>query len=222
MPAQSAEILSTEYITPDVKRFVISKPKGFRFKPGQGCMVAVDADGWRDKARPFTFTNLPSQRKLELIVKIYASHEGVTHRMSFLRKGDGLLLSEVFGSITYHGPGHFFAAGSGITPFLSIFRQLHKDKKLAGNVLVYSNKTASDVIMDEELTKLLRSSYLKIFTRQGVIGFRERRIDRDMLITLVQDFDQHFYLCGPPEFVHSLEAMLLSLGVKAESLVFES
>lgn len=222
MSAKRSEILLTEYITPDVKRFVITKPKGFRFKPGQGCMVAVDADEWRDKARPFTFTSLPGQRKLELVVKIYSGRAGVTQRMSFLRKGDALLLNEVFGTIAYKGPGHFFAGGAGITPFLSIFRQLHKEQKLAGNVLVYSNKTAADVIMDEELVRLLGTNYLKIFTRQGVIGFRERRIDRDMLITLVQNFDQHFYLCGPPEFVHTLEALLLGLGVKAESLIFES
>jgi ferredoxin-NADP reductase len=222
MAAIRSEILSTEYITPDVKRFVLTKPKGFRFTSGQGCMVAVDEDGWREKARPFTFTNLPSQRTLELVVKIYASRNGVTQRMSFLRKGDGLLLNEVFGTITYRGPGHFFAGGAGITPFLSIFRQLHKDQKLAGNVLVYSNKTMVDVIMDKELTALLGKNYLKIFTRQGVIGFRERRIDRDALITLVQNFDQYFYLCGPPEFVHDLEELLLGLGVKAESLVFEA
>ena len=221
MAEQRAEILSTEYITPDVKRFALDKPKGFHFKPGQGCMIAVDDEGWRDKQRPFTFTNLPNQRTLELVVKIYSGRSGVTERMSFLRKGDGLLLNEVFGTINYRGPGHFFAAGSGITPFLSIFRQLRKDQKLAGNVLVYSNKTTVDVIMDDELSKLLGKHYLKIFTRQGVIGFRERRIDRDMLITLVQNFDQYFYLCGPPEFVHDLEALLLGLGVKAESLVFE-
>ncbi len=165
MAEKRVEILSTEYITPDVKRFVLTKPKGFRFKPGQGCMVAVDEEGWRDKWRPFTFTNLPGQRKLELVVKIYAEHAGVTQHMAFL---------------------------------------------------------VSDVIMDEELTHLLGKKYLKIFTKQGVIGFRERRIDRDMLITLVQNFDQHFYLCGPPEFVNELEAMLLSLGAKPESLVFES
>lgn len=222
MVGTRVEILSTEYITPDVKRFVLTKPKGFRFKPGQGCMVAVDADGWRDKWRAFTFTDLPSKRNLELVVKIYPEHAGVTQQMAFLRKGDTLLLKDVFGTITYHGPGHFFAAGTGITPFLAIFRQLHKDEKLAGNVLVYSNKTVSDVIMDKELTSLLGKRYLKIFTRQGVIGFRERRIDRDMLITLVQNFDQHIYLCGPPDFVSSLEALLLSLGVKPESLVFES
>jgi len=41
------------------------------------------------------------------------------------------------------------------------------------------------------------------------------------LVTLVQDFDQHFYVCGPEEFVTDINALLLGLGAKSESLVFE-
>ncbi|MFN6117558.1 MAG: FAD-binding oxidoreductase [Flavobacteriales bacterium] len=222
MEAQRVTILKTEYVTLDVKRFVLTRPKGFRFMPGQGCMVSIDMEGLREEKRAFTFTNLPSARTLELIVKIYPGHKGVTQQMSLMRKGDALLLHEVFGTITYKGPGFFFAGGAGITPFLAIFRQLHKEGRLKGSTLVYSNKAASDVIMDEELTAMLGRNYLKTFTRQGVIGFRDRRIDKDTLITLVQDFDQHFYLCGPPEFVGDLQRMLVELGASPESLVFEA
>lgn len=222
MVPKRVEIIKTEYVTPDVKRFVLSRPKGFKFKAGQGCMVSIDREGLRQEQRAFTFTNLPTARTLELIVKIYPGHNGVTQQMSLLRKGDALLLHEVFGTITYQGPGFFFAGGAGITPFLAIFRQLAKADKLKGNTLIYSNRTVQDVILDDELERLLGRNYLRIFTRQGVIGFRERRIDRDMLITLVQDFDQHFYLCGPPELVDDLHQMLIELGAKPESLVFEA
>ncbi|MBP6312343.1 MAG: FAD-binding oxidoreductase [Flavobacteriales bacterium] len=217
-----AEVKSTSFITPDVKRFVLTRPKGLKFKPGQGVMVAIDRDGWRDEWRPFTFTSLTTSRTIELIIKIYDGRKGVTEQMGILHKGDKLLLGDVFGTITYNGPGVFFAAGTGITPFLSIFRDLNKKKKMKGISLVYSNRTGLDVIMDEELTKLLGSRYYKLFTRERVIGFRDRRIDRDTLIALVQDFDQHFYICGPKTFVHDLEIMLLSLGAKADTLIFES
>lgn len=221
MREQVAEITRTHYVTPDVKRFVLKKPKGFSFTPGQACMVSIDAEGWRDKKRPFTFTNLPTARTLELIIKIYPEHEGVTQRLAGLRKGDALLLHEVFGTITYKGPGYFFAGGAGITPFLSILRDLAKKKKLKGNTLVYSNKTVDDVILDEELSGMLGTNYLKTFTRHGVIGFLDRRIDRDILITLVQDFDQYFYLCGPEKFVTDLQLKLVDLGADPETLVFE-
>ncbi len=221
MSAHLVKIISSVYVTPNVKRFVLSKPKGFSFKPGEACMVTIDRDGWRDQARPFTFTSLPTSRTLELVVKIYP-RGGVTEQMALLRKGDQLLLGEVFGTITYKGNGTFFAAGAGITPFLSIFRDLKRKGRLKGDQLIYSNRMATDVIMDEELTALLGKSYLKIFTRQRVIGFRERRIDREMLIALVQNFDQHFYLCGPQEFVDDLSRMLMDLGATSDSLVFEA
>jgi ferredoxin-NADP reductase len=216
----TVEIVKSEYITPDVKRFVVTRPAGIHFEPGQGCMLAIDQDIWRTMWRPFTFTSLPGARTLEFIVKIYP-RGGVTQQMSLLRKGDKLLLKDIFGTITYKGPGVFFAAGAGITPFLAIFRDLHKRKELKDCMLLYSNKTAHDVILDAELRKMLGKRYLNIFTRQNVVGFRERRIDRDILITLVQDFDQYFYICGPEVFVHDLDRMLKELGAGSEWLVFE-
>lgn len=219
---QRVEVLGAEFLNTTVKRFTLSRPKGFRFTPGRGCMVAVDSDGWRDKARPFTFTALPGARTLELIIKIYDEHQGVTWRMRTVGKGDHLLLGEAFGTITYKGPGVLFAGGAGITPFLAILRQLHQHKALKGHTLVWSNRTAGDVFLDAELGRMLGRHYLKTFTRENVIGFRDRRIDRDDLVQLVRDFDQRFYLCGPESFVTDLKALLLDLGAAPESLVFES
>ena len=221
MEVHSVEVIKSEYITPDVKRFVTTKPAGFKFEPGQGCMVAVDQEVWRTMWRAFTFTSLPGQRTLEFIVKIYP-RGGVTQQMGLLRKGDRLLLKDVFGTITYKGPGTFFAAGAGITPFIAIFRDLHKKKQLTGCTLIYTNKTVQDVILDQELAKLLGKRFLNIFTRQNVVGFHERRIDKDLLIALVQDFDQYFYVCGPERFVNDINGILLELGATSDSLIFES
>ena len=148
-------------------------------------------------------------------------HDGLTKQLALLHTGDELLLHDVFGAITYKGPGFFIAGGAGVTPFVAILRDLHERNQLRGNTLLVSNRTATDVILDDEFTKLLGKRFLKVFTRQNVIGYHERRIDRDTLVTLVQDFDQHFYVCGPEEFVTDINALLLGLGAKSESLVFE-
>ncbi|MBL8012008.1 MAG: flavodoxin reductase [Flavobacteriales bacterium] len=216
------EVLGAVFLNATVKRFTLSRPKGFRFTPGQGCMVSIDRDGWRDRARPFTFTALPRARTLELIVKIYDAHEGVTRQLRTLGKGEHLLLGEAFGTITYQGPGVFLAGGAGITPFLAILRQLHQDKALKGHTLIWSNRRADDLFLDDELGRMLGRHYLKTFTRENVIGFRDRRIDRDDLVSVVHDFDQRFYLCGPEHFVTDLKALLLELGAAAESMVFEA
>lgn len=221
MAAHTVKILDTSFITPDVKRFVVERPAGLHFEPGQGIDISINTPGMRDQLRPFTFTNLPQARKLEFIIKIYQDHEGVTKKMGLMHAGEELILHEVFGAIKYMGPGYFFAGGAGVTPFIAILRDLEHRKALRGNTLICTNKGPLDVILDEELTRMLGKNFLKVFTRQNVIGFKERRIDRDMLITLVQDFDQYFYVCGPDAFVQDINGMLVSLGAKAESLVFE-
>lgn len=221
MSGYNVKILNTEFITPDVKRITVEKPKGYSFIPGQAADVAIDGEGWEDQLRPFTFTSLTTARTLEFIIKIYREHDGVTKRIGLLHAGDRLILHEPFGAITYQGPGFFLAAGAGVTPFVAILRDLHHKDQLKGNTLLCTNKTADDVILDEEFTKLLGKNFLKVFTRQNVIGYHERRIDRDLLITLVQDFDQHFYVCGPQDFVTDINQMLIDLGASAEKLVFE-
>lgn len=217
----TVKILHTEYITPDVKRFSVQRPADYDFTPGQATDVAINKPGWTDQLRPFTFTGLPSARNLEFIIKIYEKHDGVTKQLALLHAGDELLLHDVFGTIQYKGPGFFIAGGAGVTPFIAILRNLHHKEKLRGNTLLVSNRTATDVILDEEFTKMLGKHFLKVFTRDHVIGYRERRIDRDTLITLVENFDKHFYVCGPDEFVKDINGMLTSLGATSESLVFE-
>jgi ferredoxin-NADP reductase len=76
--------------------------------------------------------------------------------------------------------------------------------------------------MDKELKKMLKEDYVKIYTRQNVIGFVGRRIDRNYLIENIVDFNQHFYVCGTSDFVKSITGYLIDLGVTANSLVIEN
>jgi len=215
------KILESQYITHDVKRFVIEKPPGYDFIPGQATDVSLNVPGWEDQLRPFTFTCLRELDYLEFTIKIYNDHEGVTNMLGRMNSGAELILHEVFGAIQYKGPGVFIAAGAGITPFISIFRTLHRDRRLRGNRLIYSNKTSDDVILNDELEKMLQDNFIKIFTREHVVGFLGRRIDRNYLVEQIGDFGQHFYLCGPDEFVKDITGHLISLGATADSLVFE-
>ncbi|MBP8824563.1 MAG: flavodoxin reductase [Flavobacteriales bacterium] len=215
------KILDTSFLTHNVKLFKIEKPKGYTFTPGQAAMVALDRDGWRSRQGPFTFTSMAASRTLELMIKIYPERHGLTHQLGLARKGDDLLVGEPFGGIRYQGPGFFFAGGAGVTPFIAILRELHKEKKLGGNTLVCSNQTADDIILGAELGRMLGKNFLNIFTRQHVIGFLERRIDRNILITLVQNFDQRFYICGPRSFVDNIGQLLKDLGATADSIVID-
>ncbi len=215
------KILDTHYINHDVKKFVVEKPLGFTYLPGQAVAISINKPEWQDQLRPFTFTSLQEWDYLEFMIKIYDDHKGVTHELGKVNAGAELLLHDVFGSIQYKGPGIFIAGGAGITPFIAIFRALFHSGKLKQNGLIYSNKSAEDIIIQDELTRMLGPNYINVFTKQGVIGFMEKRIDKKYLVETIRDFDRNFYVCGPDAFVKEINTHLISLGVAPESLVFE-
>lgn len=216
---QTLKILETNYITHNVKRFVLEKPEGFIYPPGHSAHISINLPGWEDKIRPFTFTSLNDWPYLEFTIKIYEEHNGVTNQLGKINAGTELLMHDVFGTIEYKGPGIFIAGGTGITPFLAIFRALFYSKNLKDTGLIYSNQTQDDIIMGEELFKMLGPAYLNVFTKQGVIGFKERKIDRRFLIETIKRFDKRFYVCGPKSFTEDITHDLISLGVSPQSLI---
>lgn len=213
------KILGTSYLTHNVKQFVVEKPKDFVYRPGESTHLSINLPGWEDKKRPFTFTSLNEWPNLEFIVKIYEDHEGVTNKMGELNAGDELIMHDVFGTIRYKGPGIFIAGGTGITPFIAIFRALYYSGNLRKVALMYSNQSKEDVILGEELFHMLGPAFMNVFTREGVIGFREKKIDKKFLIENIGRFDRQFYVCGPRQFTEDITDALISLGAKAESII---
>ena len=216
MSSYIVKILESSFLTHDVKRFIVEKPEGYHFIPGQGTDISINLPGWENKLRPFTFISLNESPYLEFAIKIYDERNGVTGQLGKTNTGAELILHEPFGSIRYKGPGIFIAAGTGVTPFIAIFRDLANRKMLEGNTLILSNKTSEDIIYPQELVQMLGPGFINVFTREGVIGFLDRRIDRKFLVETIRDFSGNFYVCGPDTFVKEMSGYLLSLGASAE------
>jgi ferredoxin-NADP reductase len=217
----AVKLLMSQFVTHDVKRFIISKPAGFSVTPGQGVELAINRPGLNKEGRPFTPTGLPADEVLEFTIKCYADHAGVTQALHQLEPGAELLMSEPFGTISYQGPGVFIAGGAGITPFLAILRELARRNELDRQTLIFSNKTPRDMICEKELRHLLQDRCLLLCTGAAAPGYEHRRIDRAFLQERIENFNQRFYVCGPPAFMDAVNADLTDLGAHAESLVFE-
>jgi glycine betaine catabolism B len=237
------KILEIRQVTHDVKRFRLEKPSGYSFHPGQATELSVNRPGWTEEKRPFTFTCLTDDPFLEFTIKRYPERHGVTDLLHQLVPGDEVILRDVWGAIEYKGPGCFIAGGAGITPFLAIFRQLDRQKAVAGNTLFFSNKTAADVIEEEQLRSILGPNAFFILSQEkgdghnqekgGVRGGRSQeqkgggdgylhgRIDGDFLRQYVSDFHQPFYICGPDPMIHDINDLLTGMGASPEALVFE-
>jgi ferredoxin-NADP reductase len=215
------KILKIESLTHDVKRFEIEKPPGYTFVPGQATEVAINKLTWKHERRPFTFTGLNESQNLEFMIKRYPTHKGVTDALHQLSVGNELVIHNVWGAINFKGNGIFIAGGAGITPFVAILRQLHKDNKIQGNQLIFSNKTKDDIILKAEFEHMLGSNYINVITQEKVEGIRNKRIDKVFLLETVRDFSKHFYVCGPDKFVNDISDMLVQLGAGVESVIIE-
>jgi ferredoxin-NADP reductase len=214
-------LLMTEFVTHDVKRFIVSLPPDFHYQPGQGVELAINQPEWQGQGRPFTPTSRKEDKVLEFIIKEYPDHHGMTEKLHTLAPGEELLLSNAFGTITYQGPGVFIAGGAGITPFMAIIRDLAQAGKLANHKLIFSNKTPADVICEKEFRHYFAENCILTCTQTSGPGYDNRRVTKTFLQEKIIDFNQHFYVCGPRAFNQAIKATLLELGANPEALVFE-
>jgi hypothetical protein len=221
MENQIVKILNIEQVTHDVRAYRVEKPGGYSFIPGQATEVSINKQGWEEEKRPFTFTCLNEDPWLEFTIKSYHDHPGVTHKLYSLIDGDELILRDVWGAISYQGPGYFLAGGAGITPFIAIFRQLSRQGQIEGNELYYSNKTRADIIRYPELGKILGSNVHYLLTREKDADHRHGRLDAAFIEKAGLDFSKPFYICGPDQMIADLKAVLEKAGARSESLVFE-
>ncbi|MDH7461666.1 FAD-binding oxidoreductase [Chitinophagaceae bacterium 26-R-25] len=215
------KIIDIIEVARNVKSFRLERPKDYDFIPGQATELSINKEGWKEEKRPFTFTALEEQPYLEFTIKRYPDHNGVTDQIHQLKVGDEVVLRDVWGTIQYKGPGYFIAGGAGITPFIAILRRLHKDNKLAGNTLFFSNNEQVDIIYESEFRDMLGDNAVFILTKENKKGYLKDYINTDFLQKHVDDFKKHFYICGPDAMVKDIIDTLNELGAPTETVVFE-
>lgn len=211
-----SKILKIGFVANDVKSFVIEKPEGYVFNSGQATNLSINTLRFRDEKRPFTFTSTNNDLVIEFIVKKY---NGLTKNLHELNPGDEVIIREPFGSINYFGPGIFIAGGTGITPFLSIFRSLGEEI-VKNNKLFFFNKTHKDIICEGELREMFNENVIFSLTDEKRKGYLNKKINKSFLKKEITDFSGYFYICGSPGFVESIRKSLIELGADKNKIIF--
>jgi len=221
MQQRIVKVKSVNKITHDVLKIVTEKPGDYTFIPGQATKISINKDKWKDEERPFTFTNLPENDHLEFTIKVYTSHKGVTNQLLGLEKGNELILSDVFGAINYKGEGVFIAGGAGVTPFISILRNLQSKNAIGNNKLIFANKTKEDIILELEFKKILGNNFINILSDEKPNEYAQGHITENFLKENMGTSDQYFYVCGPPPMIKVIEKQLVHLGVAEKFIIKE-
>src|SRR5579872_6947176 len=213
-------------------RFQILDERQFRAKPGQFLTFQWTIDGQRVR-RSYTVSSSPvHENYVEITPK--RIEDGYVSVFLNERAKPGLTVeaSGPYGRFYFDETLHknivLIAAGSGITPMISMLRYLD-DLELATPVtLLYCVRSGADIIFENELSRLSRSipnfKYELCLSRPGPTWKgRSGRLTEEFVSQSVTNFDSAtFFLCGPNGFMDSTRHVLLNLGVTQERILQES
>ena len=203
----------------------------FDFKPGQYLTLRSKIDG-ADVRRSYSIccTHSHLQARHELVVGIRPMAGGVFSNWAAnqLKVGDTLSVLPPEGRFTSRRPRALhrvgFAAGSGITPILSIMASSLEDQPDSRFTLVYGNRSMATVMFNEALQDLKdrfasRLTLIHILSRQAQeVDLLQGRIDADKVRALINtllpvaSMDEVF-VCGPHAMIEATEKALLEAGV---------
>lgn len=213
-----------EPVTPDTYHLWFDYPDGFSHTPGQAVDLALDRDGWREEARPFTPVSLPDEKTLQFVIKSYPDHDGVTEQIAKLKAGDRVIIDEPWGAIHDEGPGYFIAGGAGVTPFIAVLRKRLEDRgTLSDCTLIFSNETEEDIILREDFEKMagLKTVFTVTDDKQPGAGVETGMIDQAFLKDHVDPKSGKYYICGPEPMIDDIRKALVGLGVGESRIVIE-
>jgi len=208
----SVKILKKNWLTTNVLCLTLEKPPFYSYRIGQAVEVTLDLPQFYGDRAPFTLTSLNSDEYLELIIKVYPDHNGITLAISNLREGDKLIIGDPWDSYRNLGPGIFIAGGTGITSFVSFLRQLKGAQNLSETRLFFVNKTEQEIFLSEELRQILGQNYVNVLTRENKENFLSGHIDVDFLRKHIPDLHRPFYICGPGGFSEQIKNQLVTMG----------
>jgi ferredoxin-NADP reductase/DMSO/TMAO reductase YedYZ heme-binding membrane subunit len=207
--------------THDVRTFRLTAPGGgplpFEHQPGQYLNIALDIEGKRVN-RSYTISSPATERDyVEITVKRAPDGYASRHLHEAIKEGSVLRVSAPAGRFVFDGTTGqhvlLLAGGVGITPLMAIVRTLTARAYTGRIDLVYSVKTAADLVFGAELTTLAaRFPNLRVhptLTREGP----KRQIDAALLQAIVPDLRQiPIYLCGPDPMMAAVRSTLRELG----------
>jgi len=211
--------------------------EAFNYSQGQHLTLKAIIND-EDVRRSYSLCSSPIDKQWQVAVKQIAGGKFSTYVNEKLRSGDimeVMVPSGNFGVETNPEASKnylFFAAGSGITPVLSMIKTHLKAEPNATCKLFYVNKTAKSIIFKEELEQLrnryfgrLEIYYFLTKERRDIELFNGRFDDEKMQVLTKTFIDipdtSEVFLCGPEKMVNYVSEYLIQAGLPKDLVHFE-
>ena len=233
---QLATVVGIRLETPHVKSYALELPDWPGHRAGQHVDLRLTAEDGYQAQRSYSIASAPTGApRVELTVERVKEGEVSPFLHDVVVVGDTFEARGPIGGYFVWEPDAtaplvLVAGGSGIVPLMAMLRHRATVGANAPATLLYSSRTASDVIYGAELDALAtRGDGLRVvqtLTRQqppGWSGYR-RRIDRAMLAEVLAGAGENAaqaFVCGPTPLVEVVAQGLVGLGVPAQRVKTE-
>ncbi|MDK1023895.1 MAG: phenylacetate-CoA oxygenase/reductase subunit PaaK [Gammaproteobacteria bacterium] len=209
----------------------------FRYRHGQHLVFRTLIEG-EEIRRNYSICSSVKDQELKVAVKKVRDGKFSTFANERLQVGDYLEVMPPEGSFnTELNPDNVksylaFAAGSGITPILSIVKSILEEEPQSQVSLVYANQSVVTMMFREKLMALKnrylnRFNMVNLFSREtSEVEVLSGRINRDKVELLsdglidLQSVDEVF-ICGPQSMTREVQDTLVSLGIDERHIHFE-
>lgn len=207
----------------------------FAFKAGQYLTLETTIDGTKVR-RAYSLCSAPYESVLKVGIKKVAGGIFSVYANEHLQAGDTIEVMPPEGKFiispdaTQEKKYAGFAAGSGITPILSIIKTVLKEEPRSQFFLAYGNKSKAQAMFYTQLMALKEEHPERlhiefIFSEKTEEGCRFGRIDTPIINYLNNTFDYStfdaFYLCGPEPMIDLITHTLKEKGINEKNIHFE-
>lgn len=227
--------------TPECVSVVFEVPEAlkadFKFIEGQSLTLRKTING-QDIRRSYSICSAPADNELRVAIKEIKDGAFSSYVNKHLKVGDQIDVMPPTGSfyspVTPSSKQNFtaFAAGSGITPVMSIIKSTLQKSSDSTFTLIYGNKNRASIIFKEEIDAL-KNRYMDRFRVYHLLSrettdtpLNNGRINAEkcqLLFRSVVDVQKNeaFYLCGPAEMIFCVRDELKYAGIPESKIHFE-
>ncbi len=208
----------------------------FLFEQGQNITIKKEING-EELRRSYSICSAPYENELRVAVKLVEGGMFSAFANSTLKAGDELDVLPPTGKfnckLLHTNQKHYvaFAAGSGITPVISIIKTTLQTEPASRFTLIFGNRGRSTIIFFEELEGLKnkflnRFNFINILSREKTdapINFGRINFEKLTALNKLIDYKNtdEFFICGPQEMIFCVKEFLEASGIDKKKIHFE-
>jgi ring-1,2-phenylacetyl-CoA epoxidase subunit PaaE len=250
------QVIAKTQETPDTVTLTFSVPQdqksAFEYRAGQYITLKLNIAG-QELRRAYSMSSAPFEGKLAITVKKVSGGRVSNYLHDQIQVGDPIEVAAPDGRFVAVPNGekrrtwYLFAAGSGITPIISIAKTVLEEEPMSTVFLLYGSRTEAEIIFNETLDQLTEtyqnqlnveyvlSNPAKAEGSGGLFGMFKRssstwqgkkgRVDDDAVMAYLNEELPHgpesdclYYICGPGDMAETVKQTLISRGITAKQI----